>query len=95
MELNGTIYVAPGDSIPEVLQGLFALAEDPREVQVQVGSREILVSNRLLDAWTATREGEGAETTVSEPEREPDETTAPPAKRRPRKAAAPAAEENA
>lgn len=101
MDLNGTIYVAPGDSIPETLRGLFELAEDPREVQVQVGSREIRVTSDLLDRWVASREeAPTEEKREAEPdaERAPaeaEETNAPARKRAPRKAAAPAGEETA
>lgn len=103
MDLNRTIYIGRDDDISEVLRRLLDLADSPREVVMQVGTREVSVSEAVAERFE--RSAGTAEEPEAEPEAEPEpdpeptgeaaeETTAP-RKRAPRKAATPAAEETA
>lgn len=85
MELTQRIYIGQDDDIPAVLRRLLDLAESPHEVVMQVGTREVLVSDAVAEAFA------GPDLDSVE---EPAEPTPPPRRRPARKAAAPAAEES-
>jgi hypothetical protein len=106
MDLNRTIYIGRDDDISEVLRHLLGLAEDPREVVMQVGTREVRVSDAVAERFEGAtepaepeQEQEPDEDADSEPEQQEGTAETPaPRKRAPRKAVAedaPAAEETA
>lgn len=92
IERTGTIYVGADESVADVLREVLALADDPREVQMVVGARQVAVTEGLLSRWAARRSGPDLD---SDGAAQPavDEKPAP-RKRAPRKAAPAASEES-
>lgn len=82
------IYIGRDDDIATVLRHLLDLADSPAEVQMQVGTREVLVSDAVAERFESASAGPDLDSVE-----EPEETPAP-RKRAPRKAAPPAAEES-
>jgi hypothetical protein len=77
------IYIGRDDDIATVLRHLLDLADSPAEVQMQVGTREVLVSDAVAERFESAA-----------PQAEESTETPAPRKRAPRKAAPPAAEES-
>jgi hypothetical protein len=84
--MNRHIYIGRDDDIATVLRHLLDLADSPNEVQMQVGTREVLVSDAVAERFEGAANGPDLDSVE-----EPEETPAP--RRRARKAA-PTAEES-
>lgn len=92
IERNRTIYIGRDEQIPDVLRELLGLADDPAEVQMVVGSRQVLVTEELQRRFEVARSGPDLdEDGAAQPAVE--EKPAP-RKRQPRKAAPAAPEES-
>jgi len=95
-----SIVVSKDDSLPDVLRRLLALADHPRDVRYEPGTRTVHVPEELADRFVEASASTPDDTPAAEVvQRDPAESPAPdaatPAKpRRPaRKAAAPKTEE--